>query len=197
MRETTFSFSDPDYALPLVLLLCRESKLTRLLKESLGGRAKTLMIATLSPSGCSLEETLSTLEYASRAKNIRNQPQQNQRMTQATLMKGLCEDIDLSFVFLHTGGGGVSGGGDALPTTAYSFPSVLRDWELCFLTSLHLPLCRNGAPDRRSASTVAASDGSARWRFRQVRGVRENARPAFGKSSVTFPQTVTLHSFQS
>ena len=72
----------------------RESKLTRLLKESLGGRAKTLMIATLSPSGCSLEETLSTLEYASRAKNIRNQPQQNQRMTQATLMKEMAHQIE-------------------------------------------------------------------------------------------------------
>ena len=50
----------------------RDSKLTRLLKESLGGKAKTCIIATVSPSAQCSEETLSTLEYASRAKNIRN-----------------------------------------------------------------------------------------------------------------------------
>ena len=48
----------------------RESKLTRLLQESLGGRAKTAIIATVSPASDALDETLSTLEYANRAKNI-------------------------------------------------------------------------------------------------------------------------------
>ena len=43
-----------------------DSKLTRLLQDSLGGRTKTCIIATLSPSGASAEETLSTLEYAHR-----------------------------------------------------------------------------------------------------------------------------------
>ncbi len=53
--------------LPLPLLvLHRDSKLTRLLQDSLGGRTKTCIIATLSPSGASAEETLSTLEYAHR-----------------------------------------------------------------------------------------------------------------------------------
>jgi hypothetical protein len=50
----------------------RDSKLTRLLRESLGGKAKTCIIATVSPSVHSLEETLVTLDYASRAKSIRN-----------------------------------------------------------------------------------------------------------------------------
>ncbi|KAL7786297.1 P-loop containing nucleoside triphosphate hydrolase protein [Trichoderma ceciliae] len=53
----------------------RESKLTRLLQDSLGGRTKTCIIATISPSKSNLEETISTLEYAFRAKNIRNKPQ--------------------------------------------------------------------------------------------------------------------------
>ena len=48
----------------------RESKLTRLLQESLGGRAKTAIIAAVSPASDALDETLSTLEYANRAKNI-------------------------------------------------------------------------------------------------------------------------------
>ena len=53
----------------------RDSKLTRLLRESLGGKAKTCIIATVSPSVHSLEETLVTLDYASRAKSIRNKPE--------------------------------------------------------------------------------------------------------------------------
>ncbi|VEL26159.1 unnamed protein product, partial [Protopolystoma xenopodis] len=48
----------------------RESKLTRLLQDSLGGRTKTSIIATISPSNLCLDETLSTLDYAHRAKNI-------------------------------------------------------------------------------------------------------------------------------
>src|SRR6202000_1978637 len=53
----------------------RESKLTRLLQDSLGGRTKTCIIATLSPAKINLEETMSTLDYAAGAKNIQNKPQ--------------------------------------------------------------------------------------------------------------------------
>uniref|UniRef100_A0A0V0H6Y5 Putative ovule protein n=1 Tax=Solanum chacoense TaxID=4108 RepID=A0A0V0H6Y5_SOLCH len=52
----------------------RDSKLTRLLRDSLGGKTKTCIIATISPSAHCLEETLSTLDYAHRAKNIKNKP---------------------------------------------------------------------------------------------------------------------------
>lgn len=50
----------------------RDSKLTRLLKGSLGGNHKTLMIACVSPSSINMEESLNCLRYASRAKNIEN-----------------------------------------------------------------------------------------------------------------------------
>lgn len=50
----------------------RTSKLTRLLQDSLGGNSQTLMIACVSPSDRDLMETLSTLSYANRAKNIKN-----------------------------------------------------------------------------------------------------------------------------
>ncbi|KAL0691491.1 hypothetical protein Bca4012_091170 [Brassica carinata] len=53
----------------------RDSELTRLLQDSLGGKTKTCIIATISPSAHSLEETLSTLDYAYRAKNIKNKPE--------------------------------------------------------------------------------------------------------------------------
>lgn len=52
----------------------RDSKLTRLLQDSLGGSALALMIACCSPAASAAEETLSTLSYATRAKNIRNRP---------------------------------------------------------------------------------------------------------------------------
>ena len=50
----------------------RDSKLTRLLKGSLGGNHKTLMVACVSPSGSNTDESLNTLRYANRAKNIQN-----------------------------------------------------------------------------------------------------------------------------
>ncbi|XP_038143374.1 kinesin-like protein KIF11 isoform X1 [Cyprinodon tularosa] len=72
----------------------RESKLTRILQDSLGGRTKTSIIATVSPSSSNLEETLSTLEYACRAKNIMNKPEVNQKLTKRTLIKEYTEEIE-------------------------------------------------------------------------------------------------------
>ncbi|KAF2692037.1 kinesin-domain-containing protein [Lentithecium fluviatile CBS 122367] len=72
----------------------RESKLTRLLQDSLGGRTKTCIIATLSPAKSNLEETISTLDYAFRAKNIRNKPQVNQLMSKKTLLKEFTSEIE-------------------------------------------------------------------------------------------------------
>lgn len=72
----------------------RESKLTRLLQESLGGRTKTSIIATISPGHRDLEETLSTLEYAHRAKNIQNKPEINQKLTKKLALKEYTEEID-------------------------------------------------------------------------------------------------------
>ncbi|TFK29957.1 kinesin [Coprinopsis marcescibilis] len=72
----------------------RESKLTRLLQDSLGGRTKTCIIATISPARSNMEETLSTLDYALRAKSIRNKPEVNQRMTRNALLKEYVAEID-------------------------------------------------------------------------------------------------------
>jgi kinesin family protein 11 len=72
----------------------RESKLTRLLQDSLGGRTKTCIIATVSPAKSNLEETISTLDYAFRAKNIRNKPQVNQAINKKTLLKEYTAEIE-------------------------------------------------------------------------------------------------------
>jgi kinesin family protein 11 len=72
----------------------RESKLTRLLQDSLGGRTKTCIIATVSPAKSNLEETISTLDYAFRAKNIRNKPQVNQMINKKTLLKDFTLEIE-------------------------------------------------------------------------------------------------------
>ncbi|KAF1328281.1 Kinesin-like protein, partial [Globisporangium splendens] len=72
----------------------RDSKLTRLLQESLGGRTKTTIIATLAPCADSIDETLSTLKYAHRAKNIKNKPEVNQKTTKAGLLKEYGNEIE-------------------------------------------------------------------------------------------------------
>ncbi|KAL8261835.1 hypothetical protein R6Q59_025884 [Mikania micrantha] len=72
----------------------RDSKLTRLLRDSLGGRTKTCIVATVSPAVHCLEETLSTLDYAHRSKNIKNKPEVNQKMMKTTLIKDLYGEID-------------------------------------------------------------------------------------------------------
>ena len=69
-----------------LLFSCRESKLTRLLQDSLGGRTKTSIIATVSPAQINLEETLSTLTYANTAKGIQNRPEVNQKISKREKM---------------------------------------------------------------------------------------------------------------
>ncbi|CAG5076410.1 Similar to osm-3: Osmotic avoidance abnormal protein 3 (Caenorhabditis elegans) [Cotesia congregata] len=63
----------------------RDSKLTRLLRDSLGGNARTLMIACISPADVDAEETLSTLRYAARARCIKNKPIVNEDPKDALL----------------------------------------------------------------------------------------------------------------
>ncbi|KAJ7990850.1 hypothetical protein DPEC_G00291190 [Dallia pectoralis] len=71
----------------------RDSVLTWLLKDSLGGNSKTIMIATVSPSPGSYNETLSTLRYAARARNIVNKPRVNEEAS-VRLIRELREEIN-------------------------------------------------------------------------------------------------------
>ena len=85
----------------------RDSKLTRLLQDSLGGNTKTLMVAAISPADYNYDETLSTLRYANRAKNIQNKPKINED-PKDTMMRELREQVEALKKQLESGGG--SGG---------------------------------------------------------------------------------------
>ncbi|KAJ9579065.1 hypothetical protein L9F63_024825, partial [Diploptera punctata] len=63
----------------------RDSKLTRILQDSLGGNSKTIMIANVGPASYNYDESLTTLRYANRAKNIKNQPRVNEDPKDALL----------------------------------------------------------------------------------------------------------------
>ena len=65
----------------------RDSKLTKLLMDSLGGNSKTVMIANIGPADYNYEETMTTLRYADRAKNIKNAPKINEDPKDAMIRK--------------------------------------------------------------------------------------------------------------
>ena len=70
----------------------RDSKLTRILQESLGGNAKTSLIITCSPAKYNLDETLSTLRFGARAKRIKNKAKINRELTLQELQLLLDEE---------------------------------------------------------------------------------------------------------
>ena len=78
----------------------RDSKLTRLLQDSLGGNTKTIMIAAVSPADYNYEETLSTLRYASRAKFIKNKPKINEDPKDA-MLRQMSEQIKMLKMMLE------------------------------------------------------------------------------------------------
>ncbi|KAJ0179183.1 hypothetical protein K1T71_004895 [Dendrolimus kikuchii] len=69
----------------------RDSKLTRILQNSLGGNAKTSIICAVTPAA--VEETISTLQFANRAKAIKNKPEVNEVATNATMIQSLTKQL--------------------------------------------------------------------------------------------------------
>lgn len=82
----------------------RDSKLTRILQDSLGGNTKTVMVAAFSPSFSNYNETLGTLRYAARAKMIKNKPKINEDPKDALIRKYM-EEIKRLKDALAKGGG--------------------------------------------------------------------------------------------
>ncbi|CDS02291.1 hypothetical protein, partial [Sporisorium scitamineum] len=72
------ALGDPAKAKRATHIPYRDSKLTRLLQDSLGGNAHTLMIACVSPTEYNVSETVNTLQYANRARNIKNKAELNE-----------------------------------------------------------------------------------------------------------------------
>jgi kinesin family member 11 len=73
-------------------VVCRDSKLTRLLQDSLGGKTKTCIVATISPTLSALEETINTLDYAMRARDVKNRPEINARVSQKAMIRDLTKE---------------------------------------------------------------------------------------------------------
>nr|XP_045595024.1 chromosome-associated kinesin KIF4A-like [Procambarus clarkii] len=84
----------------------RDSKLTRLLQDSLGGNSHTVMIACVSPADSNLEETLSSLRYADRARKIKNKPIINRDPQAAELAKLRQQVQQLQVQLLASSSGG-------------------------------------------------------------------------------------------
>ena len=71
MARGTWSQANNPKGKKKVFVPYRDSKLTQILQSALGGNSKTIMVAALSPADINFEETLSTLRYADRAKQIK------------------------------------------------------------------------------------------------------------------------------
>ncbi|XP_020091220.1 kinesin-like protein KIN-4C isoform X1 [Ananas comosus] len=84
----------------------RDSKLTRLLQDSLGGNSKTVMIACISPADSNAEETINTLKYANRARNIQNKAVINRDPVTAEMqrMRSQLEHLQAELLFCRSGG---------------------------------------------------------------------------------------------
>ncbi|XP_001868608.2 chromosome-associated kinesin KIF4 [Culex quinquefasciatus] len=105
----------------------RESKLTRLLQDSLGGNSLTLMVACVSPADYNCEETINTLRYANRAKNIRNKAVVNQDPNQAEIrrLNAIIQELRLE---LLTATAGKENVGDSAnrPSSVPGKPGIIR-----------------------------------------------------------------------
>ncbi|KXZ50597.1 hypothetical protein GPECTOR_15g280 [Gonium pectorale] len=97
----------------------RDSKLTRLLQDSLGGNTKTVMVANIGPADWNYDETMSTLRYANRAKNIQNKPKINEDPKDA-MLRQFQEEIKKLKEQLALRQGGSSGVPASVPVAAAS-----------------------------------------------------------------------------
>uniref|UniRef100_A0A8C3VAM2 Kinesin-like protein n=1 Tax=Catharus ustulatus TaxID=91951 RepID=A0A8C3VAM2_CATUS len=106
----------------------RNSKLTRLLQDSLGGNSKTMMCANIGPADYNYDETISTLRYANRAKNIKNKARINEDPKDAMLRQFQKEIEELKKKLEE---------GETLlpPGAALCMMLVLFEWELSFSSS--------------------------------------------------------------
>ncbi|XP_030496212.1 kinesin-like protein KIN-4A isoform X1 [Cannabis sativa] len=132
----------------------RDSKLTRLLQDSLGGNSRTVMIACISPADINAEETLNTLKYANRARNIKNKPIVNRDPMSSEMLK-MRQQLEFLQAELCARGGGSSA--DEI--------QVLKE-RIVWLEAANEDLCRE-LHEYRSKCTVAeqhdrdAQDGTA------------------------------------
>ncbi|CAI9757911.1 unnamed protein product [Fraxinus pennsylvanica] len=127
----------------------RDSKLTRLLQDSLGGNSRTVMIACISPADINAEETLNTLKYANRARNIQNKPVINRDPMSSEMLK-MRQQLEYLQAELCIRAGGVSS--DEV--------QVLKD-RIAWLEATNEELCRELNEYRNSRSGIKQCDADA------------------------------------
>jgi hypothetical protein len=110
----------------LVHVPYRDSKLTRLLQDSLGGNSRTVMIACVSPADNNFEETLNTLKYSNRARNIKNTPVVNRDPHSAQLaeLKNQIQALQLELE-KHK----INRDENGVPLGKYSLAELIKDEE--------------------------------------------------------------------
>ncbi|KAL2498234.1 Kinesin-like protein FRA1 [Abeliophyllum distichum] len=127
----------------------RDSKLTRLLQDSLGGNSRTVMIACISPADINAEETLNTLKYANRARNIQNKPVINRDPLSNEMLK-MRQQLEYLQAELCTRAGGVSS--DEV--------QVLKN-RIAWLEATNEELCRELNEYRNRRSGIEQCDADA------------------------------------
>jgi kinesin family protein 3/17 len=128
----------------------RDSKLTRLLQDSLGGNTKTLMVAAISPADYNFDETMSTLRYANRAKNIKNKPKINED-PKDTMIREFKAEIERLRKLLEEQASLVAAGGGL---SAEMVGNLQREASS---SSIHAA----GVSQRGEITSFASDDGSA------------------------------------
>ncbi|WJX09492.1 Kinesin-like protein KIN-4A, variant 2 [Trifolium repens] len=126
----------------------RDSKLTRLLQDSLGGNSRTVMIACISPADINAEETLNTLKYANRARNIQNKPVVNRDPMSSEMLK-MRQQLEYLQAELCTRSGGSS-----------EEVQVLKE-RISWLEAANEDLCRELHEYRSRSSVTVQSEKDA------------------------------------
>ncbi|KAG5637757.1 hypothetical protein H0H81_003324 [Sphagnurus paluster] len=153
----------------------RDSKLTRLLQDSLGGNAHTLMIACVSPAEYNANETINTLKYANRARNIKNRAVLNEREdgwddvewlqgTVTRLRKELKTIKDGGVVIVNDTSQEMEGAGKRVLAQLSDLQSNYEDLRSKFVERTEeLTRLRRELGEKQRGSTAGAIGGTARY----------------------------------
>ena len=144
----------------------RDSKLTRILKDSLGGNSHTLMIACVSPADTNFEESLNTLRYADRARKIKNKPIQNMDPVKAELIQMRKE---LQMLRAQGGGGTV---GDVAETEEYRDMKDRLEKEL---SDYRDAFCKSSDQNRNLLLKIEESEKNRTLTEQKILTIKEKA----------------------
>ncbi|CAE8612273.1 unnamed protein product, partial [Polarella glacialis] len=158
-----------------VFIPYRNSKLTRVLQESLGGNSLCTMLATLSPAACNYEETMSTLRYANRAKAIKVSATKNEEASQISRLKSEVDELKKRLASNDQGGGGTAGlTPEEIEEEKRKFESQLKNMEQMMnnnwgdkakLSEEHEKKMLKLAEERRKAAQALEEERSKRLAF--------------------------------